>query len=786
MSRFKISSLPFWLVSIYCLFGTLQSYAQMDSLSLKMNTLGKEDVLVNEREIGSQKVISASRSLKTLDELPFTIYVVTQEEIFENGYTTLVDILKSVPGIRVSQPGSAQDGETFLMRGLLGNSYTKVLINGLPVKPSVLGSMPIGAQLPIRQAERIEIIFGPAAAIYGADASAGVINIILKETERPVFTRADLSVGENGYKDLNIMFGGKIGRDKNILRFSVYGSSTVFDDRETVYQESTLYNTLNYAEQPDIRDPSSFRLDTSYISNPNYRGTLTRPRFGDLPHLSRMFGFNLRYKIFKLSYMNMYRRDYSTIGLNPYAVAYFNPLNYVGETINRFNFGVEKDYRYFGFNFNLTGIIYEMDNRSSFTYVHNSLWRFFDVSVLQPEMNPVIRDSLRNEIFDKFFSGQRFSASKSFDVNAELIFNVHPIKEVELVFGANLQASANDPMINYLQRPLELDFLENSDSSDFSEDIPINPPDTVYAFVGAFAQLYLDLNWVNIVGGVRYDYHTIYGESTNPRGAIIFTPVKWLSLRSAYATAFRVPTPFYTANTYSIKPGDINSISTGTQDLNPEKTESLEIGARITLGKIFYADLSFYRTETKNFISYNFNPNLVPDINSDRVQLGYFNDANSRVEVEGLQARVVFRNLFPRIKFNTEINLNIAQGSEVLPFDRGTLNVVRMQPQTMGQVNVSFKPGRKLYLNFKNIFMSEWLSRNAFSPDITDDKIAGFYTLDFMARIEITDNFQAYLKINNLFNREYGGIGATGFVDDLFFNPQPNTFVLLGLSYTMD
>ena len=319
----------------------------MDSLSLNMNVLSKEDVEINDGGIGSQKVISASRSLKTVDELPFTIYVVTQEEIFKNGYTTLVDVLKSVPGVRVSQPGSAIDGETFLMRGLLGNSYTKILINDLPINPSVLNSMPIGAQLPIRQAERIEIIFGPAAAVYGADASAGVINIILKETERPVFIRADLGVGDNGYKDLNVFFGGKIWRDKNILRFSFYGSSTFFDDRETRYQQSTLYNPLNYALQPDVQNPSSFLLDTTYASNPNYRGTFTSPRFGELPHLSRMFGFNLRYRIFKLSFLNMYRRDHSTLGLNPYAVAYFNPLNYIGETINRFNFGLEKDYRYF-------------------------------------------------------------------------------------------------------------------------------------------------------------------------------------------------------------------------------------------------------------------------------------------------------------------------------------------------------------------------------------------------------------------------------------------------------
>ena len=71
-----------------------------------------------------------------------------------NGYLTLTDVLKRLPGIRVSQPGSALEGETFLMRGLLGNAYAKILINDLPIKPFLVSGMPIGAQLPIREAYR--------------------------------------------------------------------------------------------------------------------------------------------------------------------------------------------------------------------------------------------------------------------------------------------------------------------------------------------------------------------------------------------------------------------------------------------------------------------------------------------------------------------------------------------------------------------------------------------------------------------------------------------------------
>ena len=215
---------------------------QEDSLRLDFSQLNWKDINSNENLLEGTKVISGSRSEKKIADLPFTIFVITGEEIRKNGYLTLTDVLKRLPGIRVSQPGSALEGETFLMRGLLGNTYAKILVNDMPVKPFGVRGMPIGAQLPIREAERIEVIYGPAATIYGADASAGIINIILKESERPIYVQADLGFGGDGFENLDIMFSGKMGKDKKVLKFQVFGSYTAFNDRKIKYDTSTLYN----------------------------------------------------------------------------------------------------------------------------------------------------------------------------------------------------------------------------------------------------------------------------------------------------------------------------------------------------------------------------------------------------------------------------------------------------------------------------------------------------------------------------------------------------------------
>lgn len=266
--------------------------AQTDSSSLLLTPerLLDTNIQTIQRSLNKRKVVSATRSLEEVDQVPFTVWVVTAQDIQRNGFVTLGDVLRAAPGVRVSQPGNALEGETFLLRGLPGNRYMKVLINDVPIKPTAAPGMPIGAQLPIRQAERIEVVYGPAAAIYGDGACAGVVNIVLKENERPIFTQADLSFGNFGYNSLDLMLGGKLFQDKNIFRFSLYGSSTVRESTDYFYDDN-LFEAKNYLP---------FGLDTSlYNDNRNYRARDlgdSVARTAPIPHESRLLGINLTWR----------------------------------------------------------------------------------------------------------------------------------------------------------------------------------------------------------------------------------------------------------------------------------------------------------------------------------------------------------------------------------------------------------------------------------------------------------------------------------------------------------
>jgi len=111
------------------------AYSQTDSLiiDLQRDVLSAEQLNkdVNKNEI---EIVSASRTAKSVSDLPITVYVITRDEILRNGYVTLIDVIKSIPGVRTSQPFSAEAGDGFLLRGLRGNSYVKILLNNMPLR----------------------------------------------------------------------------------------------------------------------------------------------------------------------------------------------------------------------------------------------------------------------------------------------------------------------------------------------------------------------------------------------------------------------------------------------------------------------------------------------------------------------------------------------------------------------------------------------------------------------------------------------------------------------------
>src|SRR5271154_1046638 len=137
-------------------------------------------------------VTSASRKEQKLSEVPAAIFVITQEDIYRSGATNIPDLLRMVPGLDVAQINPST--WAISARGFNGQYSNKllVLIDGRTVyTPTFSGVFWDAQDVPLDLIGRIEVIRGPGATVWGANAVNGVINIITKsarDTQRGMVT----------------------------------------------------------------------------------------------------------------------------------------------------------------------------------------------------------------------------------------------------------------------------------------------------------------------------------------------------------------------------------------------------------------------------------------------------------------------------------------------------------------------------------------------------------------------------------------------------------------------
>ncbi len=148
-----------------------------------------------------QVVVSANNTEQSQQSVTANMTIITAEEIAEKQYKTLSDALKTVPGISVKSSGGAGKQTSVFMRGY-GSEHILVLQNGIVLNDSTtIGGATNFENLQLADVERIEIIKGAQSGVWGANASAGVINIITKKNQK--IALINLEVGSNNTRTLS-------------------------------------------------------------------------------------------------------------------------------------------------------------------------------------------------------------------------------------------------------------------------------------------------------------------------------------------------------------------------------------------------------------------------------------------------------------------------------------------------------------------------------------------------------------------------------------------------------
>ena len=216
----------YWLAIWTCTWSLvlITSTQLIADLPLDLSALGIEELMEIE-------VTTVSKKEQKLFESPAAVYVITKEEIHRSGFTSIPEALRLAPGLQVARLDANKWAIT--ARGFNGRFANKllVLIDGRIVYTSLFSGVFWEVQdLLLEDVERIEVIRGPGATLWGANAVNGIINIITRHARHTqgVLMQTGAGSEERGFASLR--YGGRLGGDTYYRVYARYFDRDHFVD----------------------------------------------------------------------------------------------------------------------------------------------------------------------------------------------------------------------------------------------------------------------------------------------------------------------------------------------------------------------------------------------------------------------------------------------------------------------------------------------------------------------------------------------------------------------------
>lgn len=269
------------ILSLIGVFLFVCAYSQNDSTNLdNLFDLSLEELMDIE-------VVSVSKSSESVLQAPQTIIVITEEEIKRRGYIDLEQLLHDLPGFDISRGNGTQYSQIY-QRGYRSKNTerTSFQIDGVEENDIWSNSVWLSRQYPLSNVKRVEIIYGPASTVYGANAFLGVINIVTKNAkdiipkDKHVGVEAQASYGSwnTWYTDVSV--AGKVKNVSLMVTGRVYQSDEMdlsgYDDWDYDLSgyDLAFYKDVLGTENDDIALRAMELDNNMYYNDPELNGKL--------------------------------------------------------------------------------------------------------------------------------------------------------------------------------------------------------------------------------------------------------------------------------------------------------------------------------------------------------------------------------------------------------------------------------------------------------------------------------------------------------------------------------
>lgn len=261
----------------------------MKKIMLTSALLGISPFVLAENLSLEDVVVTAARIQQPKEHAVASVSVIPREQLEKAGQSTLVEVLRSQPGIEFSSNGGAGKTTSVFIRGTNAD-HVVVLIDGMRVNSATLGTTAF-ENLPVAQIERIEILRGPAASLYGQDAIGGVIQIFTKRGDGPARLNAAVGLGSYNTKQVEAGVSGKA----DALRYALRVSSTETDGfsaknfRQGRQSDNDGYRNLSASANVSFELMSGHEVGANILSSEGhnqYDSSTTFDNYGDISQLS--------------------------------------------------------------------------------------------------------------------------------------------------------------------------------------------------------------------------------------------------------------------------------------------------------------------------------------------------------------------------------------------------------------------------------------------------------------------------------------------------------------------
>ena len=209
-------------------------------------------------------VVTATRVLQPLTDLVADVTIVDRSQIERSGATGLGDVLARLPGVEMARNGGVGGITSVYLRGA-ETRFTAVFIDGVRVDSQGTGGASWDV-IPLSQVDRIEVLRGPAGAVYGSDAMGGVIQIFTRKGDGPPSPYVGLGLGTYGTTKAEAGVSGAQGTWDYALSL-VRQESKGFNSMQSRNPDDDGYTSESLAARVGLELNAAHRLELSVLSS---------------------------------------------------------------------------------------------------------------------------------------------------------------------------------------------------------------------------------------------------------------------------------------------------------------------------------------------------------------------------------------------------------------------------------------------------------------------------------------------------------------------------------------